>query len=287
MQRVWLILLIFLTFTAACEPSQSDSCGGYMCDNDPGRIPRDDSDDGPDPDPVCGDGDCHLTELDWCDLDCIRGSSCGDSRCDDAERSAGSCAQDCGGGQQGCWNSNQISSAPIQLQIGAMAQQCQQWCWAAVTSMVGAYYGAYLQQCELASLKAGFTAPACCQYAACGYQPCDQPALPAEIDGVLGSVLGLYATRMSRGLDENELQIEISNGRPVIVGYTSSFSGHVVLVTGFSGQTDDMRATYTVVDPYYGVFQVTHHELAYGYGLGTARWAETWYQISPSADGCF
>jgi hypothetical protein len=173
------------------------------------------------------------------------------------------------------------------LPIGPIGQQCPQWCWAAVISMIASAYGTVAAQCELASAKAGFNAPSCCNYAACAYPICDQPAPTFQMEQVLGSLLGIHGTSVQGKISESELRSEIANGRPVIVGYLNSFAGHVVLVTGF-GPGPAGSAPYHVVDPYYGVFDIPYAQLAYGYmGGGTSwTWGYTAYRLSPYANGC-
>lgn len=221
--------------------------------------------------------------------------SCGDGRCDYAEGESNySCPSDCppngpgpgpGGGY--CGDHLPVDEGGVQLDVGPQPQQCQEWCWAATTTMVANYYGVAASQCGLASIKAGFQYPACCDYAACSYQACDQPAPPNQIDAVLGQVLGIHGYENDGAITQQQLALEISNGRPVIVGYLNSFAGHVVLVTGFRPQSYG-GFLFHVVDPYYGIFDVGYDQLRYGYmGAGASwSWAFTWMHLSPRADGC-
>lgn len=220
---------------------------------------------------------------------------CGDGYCDRHE-SPYSCPRDCGyTGNSGpgndpdagyCGDRLPIASGGITLSVPGMFQQCPEWCWAATITMVANYYGVTIAECGLASSKAGFSQPVCCRYGACAYQACDQPAPPRQMNFILGNLVGIHGYQADDKIAATRLMTELSNGRPVIVGYLNSFAGHVVLVRGFTG--DRSSPEFDVIDPYYGEFLVTYDQLAYGYaGAGASwRWAFTWMHLSPSTDGC-
>ncbi|HTM68772.1 MAG TPA: papain-like cysteine protease family protein [Candidatus Binatia bacterium] len=224
---------------------------------------------------------------------------CGDGRCDYVEGESNySCPADCppggpggpDGGAPGAYCGDHLplnDGDGVQLAVPELPQQCQEWCWAATTTMVAQYYGIQAQECVLASIKAGFQQPVCCQYSACSYQACDQAAPPNQIDVILGQVLGIHGYENDGAITQESLALEISNGRPVIIGYLNSFAGHVVLVTGFRRLSYHVFQ-FHVVDPYYGVFDVDYNQLRYGYmGAGASwSWAFTWMHLSPRADGC-
>ncbi len=227
---------------------------------------------------------------------------CGDGRCDRLQGESNySCPRDCppdgtGPGRPSdggttpaggfCGNRLPVAQGGVLLPVRPIGQQCQEWCWAATTTMVGTYYGVNVSECGLASSKAGFSGPVCCQYAACAYPACDQAAQPDQIDVVLGQLLGIHGIETNGAIGEQDLGLELSNGRPVIVGYLNSFAGHVVLVSGF-GPGPGGNA-YHVIDPYYGVFDVSYGQLAYGYMGGGMQWtwAFTWSHLSPDPNGC-
>lgn len=220
--------------------------------------------------------------------------SCGDGRCDYSEGESNyACPADCppngpGPGPGGDYCGDHLPPDPsgVLLPVGPMPQQCQQWCWAAVITMVANYYDVPATECELASMKAGFNYPACCSYAACSYQACDQPAPTNQIEYILGQIIGIHGYAENAAISEAVLQTELANGRPVIIGYLNSFAGHVVLAIGYAPGPGGTR--YRIVDPYYGVFDVTYQQVAYGYMGGGAswRWGYTAYHLSPSSDGC-
>lgn len=177
----------------------------------------------------------------------------------------------------------------VQLGIRPMGQQCQQWCWAASASMVSAYYGRSVTECQLASVLAtaynnGFQVN-CCAQGICAPGLCDMAAQTQDLSNILGVALDLHGEYLPQALTERALAVELTNGRPVVIGYRGSFFGHAVVITGYGFNQNDV-ALFRVVDPYYGVFDVTYQQLAYGYLNGSLAWAETWYRLSPWTDGC-
>ncbi|MEY4744646.1 MAG: hypothetical protein RL272_591 [Candidatus Parcubacteria bacterium] len=223
--------------------------------------------------------------------------SCGDGRCNYAAGESNySCPADCqpsrggpdgGAGPGGyCGDHLPVASGGVSLPVSPMPQLCEAWCWAASSTMIATYYGISATECGLASVKAGFRYPACCDYAACSYPVCDQGAYPREEDAILGQVLGIHGFAIDASLTEVQVQTELSNGRPFIVWYSGSFSGHLVVVSGFARSGG--QYLYRVNDPYYGVFDVTYGQLVYGYHGGGQSWLwnKTWYHLSPRADGC-
>lgn len=224
--------------------------------------------------------------------------TCGDGRCNYAAGESNySCPADCppgpgggpdGGAGPGGWCGDHLAIDPggVQLPVTFMPQQCESWCWAASSTMIASYYGNGATECQLASVKAGFQYAACCNYAACSYPACDQGAYPREEDAILGQVLGIHGLAIDASLSESQAQTELSNGRPFIVWYSGSFSGHLVVVSGFAPYGG--QYLYHVDDPYYGVFDVPYGQLVYGYHGGGQNWLwnKTWYHLSPRTDGC-
>jgi len=240
---------------------------------------------------VCGDGKCTVAEMSSCATDCgALKPMCGDERCADAERSGGTCPLDCGGSiVDFCGNRISVSQEPVMLAVYAMRMACHERDWSAVGSMLGSFYGVYRSECHIASAKAGYDDGACCLMTSCTQGSCDAPANGDDVSNMLRDDLGLRGVGLERGLDESELQIELSNGRPVIIALDSSAGTRYAIVAGFSGQRDGVTATYTVIDPYYGTIESSHHSIVYGaYGTGPldAFWARSWYRLAPESDGC-
>jgi papain like cysteine protease AvrRpt2 len=175
-----------------------------------------------------------------------------------------------------------ISPTRIQLPLTPIAQQCAEWCWAASISMIANYYGATVQECTLATAATGNSVD-CCNYAACSISACDQGEGGNAVDTFFPE-LGIHGSDYPCALPERELAAEIGAGRPVMIGFQGPFSGHAAVVSGY---TPGNPATYTLNDPYYGVFEMTYQELlAGGVQIGETPWAESWAQLSPKTAVC-
>lgn len=235
----------------------------------------------------CGDSVCSPNENSFsCSIDCQSSVGyCGDGICQQGE----SCSADCS--VTDCWARNGFPTTNVELfnSYNYMMQSCQQWCWSACATMVGQYFGKHATQCTLMSLRAGFSdLNTCCQYAACSYQVCDTPAPHNDITNLYLYALGLNVVMLTSPISEAAVVNEISNGRPIEIAYTNSFSGHVVLITGLQYWGPN-QYTYTVMDPWYGTFSgVTYQQLLYGYmSMGVySYWSHTWYHIAPVQNGC-
>lgn len=191
----------------------------------------------------------------------------------------GNCGAPQSGPSQTCGDRPPAESG-VQLSIDLLPQPCSQWCWAAVSTVVGRYFGRPTSQCELASLKTGRS---CCQYGSCVFDACDQPALGEELTTILSRHFGLHGRWLGSPIPEEDLRTELSNGRPVIVGFQGPFAGHVAVVTGFAPGTP---TTYRVLDPWpaYGeISSITYSELRNGPMM---PWTQTWLGLSPRQDGC-
>lgn len=261
----------------ACEGRETS----YNCPLDCGR-----------PANHCGDGYCNYGETaSTCPNDCDDGGGyCGDGYCGSGETKT-SCPQDCGGTTPTTPKSCGPDHLPIDrsgtyLGVSFEPQQCTEWCWAGVSVMVASYYGIGASECSLASVRNGYQQGACCFQGACQTSQCNTPAPPLVIESMLRDVLGIHGLSVNNGLTEQQVQTELSNGRPFIVGYLNSFAGHVVLVDGF--QPSGSGYVYSVLDPFYGSFAVSYNQLAYGYMGGGMqwRWGYTAYHLSPRTDGC-
>jgi len=169
----------------------------------------------------------------------------------------------------------------IDLTVPGYYQQCQQWCWAAAASMVTGYYGNHLTECQFASKLTYGDTISCCNYGCAAY--CNRTASMSQLSQIM-SLTGLYHA-VSGPLTEVALQIELSNGRPIIIELRGSFSGHAVVVSGYRPSSYGIM-TYTVLDPWFGRSNPTYQQLLTGYSGGQARWYGTMYRLSPRADGC-
>jgi hypothetical protein len=85
----------------------------------------------------------------------------------------------------------------------------------------------------------------CCVYGGCNIQGCNVGAQPEQVPQVLLQN-GLRSVLLYRALSEAEIKTELSQYRPIIMGFTSFGSGHVVLMYGFDSST----GRYFVSDPW-------------------------------------
>lgn len=151
------------------------------------------------------------------------------------------------------------------------------WCWAACADMTAAYYGnTGVAQCDFANFLFGLDG--CC--ASPSSPLCDQGASAQDIVKVYSNY-GINSTLSESTVSFSSLDFEVSNSRPVEVGYQWFDSqgrpdgGHVALViqTGVANNQEAVR----VNDPAYGSGGVLYSNLLTAYGQG--RWIATWTNI--------
>ena len=232
---------------------------------------------------TCIEGSCDMRALtgEACDDDddCWPGDVCTEGSCSYANNYPAQPNQPNAPSDDPSCNITELPSQ-AQLQLAEYGQVCTQWCWAATTTMVANYYGIQMFGCELVS---AYTGQQCCNYQACGLQVCNQPA---STQGMTAAMhwMGMQAQFANGALSETQLMRELALGRPVIVGYQNSFSGHVVVVTGYRSGP---QTTFHVVDPYFGVFDnITYQSLRNGYQAGQYQWGVTWHGMSANGKGC-
>lgn len=166
------------------------------------------------------------------------------------------------------------------LPVNYQYQQTQSWCWAATSSMICYYYERPAQQCQIVGLFMNYN---CCG----NPYPClNRPGQLYEIQQLFGTV-GL-TSNLGGPLSFDQIQSEIDAGRPVIVAYTGSFAGHVVVIDGYRKMQDmflgcvdvgELSSEVFIKDPYYGEFTVPYG-LSFSYS-GTMTWTSTIYGIRP------
>lgn len=174
------------------------------------------------------------------------------------------------------------------LPIPSRTQECTERCWAAVLTMVGRYYGKNLQECDFAGIRSRSN---CCTPNSCTDEACNQPASENQVGDMMNHDLSLLHNFTRRQLTESELQLELSNGRPVVIGFGQNDSAHIALVTGFIivEQDGEERNIYHLTDPWpqIGVVQWTYNDLLAGPPYDVPLpWRATWFRISPREDGC-
>lgn len=151
------------------------------------------------------------------------------------------------------------------LSVPFIAQQTPVWCWAAVSEMIFRYRGRGATQCQILS---GWYRGDCCTFP----QFCQTTAPIQAIQQTLYAFGGLNSATYPGPISFQNIQSEINSGRPVIVAYRGSFSGHVVIIYGY-----DARGNVYIRDPYYGSF-VVPYGASFSYG-GQLIWSDTIYGI--------
>ena len=104
--------------------------------------------------------------------------------------------------------------------------------------------------------------------------------------------MGIYHLYVHDILPREKIQIELSNGRPVMLyiemgntkGVVTFEDQHVILITGF--RKFDGYDLYTIHDSAYKKYELNYDELHYGTRVRQWQWFETWYHFSYRQDGC-
>lgn len=149
------------------------------------------------------------------------------------------------------------------LPVPLVRQQTQVWCWAATSEMIFRYYSLPITQCQLVSV---YLNQECCT----GNPFCAVPSGTMDtIQRGLFLVGGVRSTWAPGPLSFDQVAAEIDAGRPIMIGYRGSFSGHVVMLTGYARATRYVK----ILDPYYGAFDVPYgSSLVYN---GQFLWTDT------------
>lgn len=178
----------------------------------------------------------------------------------------------CDGGTGGSNPSPTPTPTPVtgkSLNVPFDFQENQNWCWAATIKMVSDYYGNDVEQCAILSYWYGVQ---CCLYP----YACDTTGSSGQIINTLAAN-GIYSQWLQSAFSFEQVKQEIDEGRPLILGYRNSFSGHVVVVYGYT-QSGELL----IYDPYFGPFTVPYGtSFSYGSGYNTMYWSETFYSLRP------
>lgn len=168
-----------------------------------------------------------------------------------------------------------VGDAFTQLPIARVQQAESEWCWAACGEMIGKYAGhSDLTQCKLANAYlqgTGFCVDACSQSSKCD--------APCQLDRIarIYARFQIASTLMTGPVSPSTLAREIgSTRRPVMAMLTyHNGAGHVLLVTGYSGQ----GAAVYVMDtrPGYGEGWIDYNALVQAHGAGA--WTASWVNI--------
>ena len=161
------------------------------------------------------------------------------------------------------------------LQIAVQTQLQTEWCWAAVTASISAFYSdaPAKKQCELATTLL---------YTDCCIEPLPPPPPPAwsgnapyALDGALQLVNHLKGDLISDVIPFAQIVTEIDAGNPVcchINWTTGNLGGHFNVIVGYDGTTRDV----IVRDPYspYGQSTLPYETFKSNYHGGT--WDQTY-----------
>lgn len=161
-----------------------------------------------------------------------------------------------------------LPAATTALNFTMQRQLQTQWCWAAVTSSVAAFYGNKTwKQCRIVTEELGELS--CCANGSSA--TCNRPWL---LDKALTRA-GLLAAFTAKILSPQQITSEIQAGRAlgVRVGWTGG-GGHFLVVAGCSAQS-----VLDVFDPWFGRSSVNYFTFRTAY-QGTGRWTHS-YQTQP------
>ncbi len=156
------------------------------------------------------------------------------------------------------------AAASANLNLSVEAQMGNNWCWAATSKSVSAFFdpASPWTQCGIAAACLGGQ---CCVAPA----PCDVPFALEIALAVTGNLQGAP----QQGSDSRaNVQGEIDGGRPVCCHIAwSADSGHFVAISGYDWNTDDVF----VEDPLYGSQTVPYAGFVSAY-RGSGSWDYTY-----------
>jgi hypothetical protein len=141
------------------------------------------------------------------------------------------------------------------------------WCWAAVTASIAAYYqNKGWTQCRVVNDRLGQVV--CCQDGSS--TTCNQPFY---LDQALGRV-GNLANYVASPLTMNQIRTEIDANRPigVRIGWMNG-GGHFITVRGYSDQ-----GVVDVQDPWYGASTVDYVTFVSRYH-GFGKWTHSYRSV--------
>ncbi len=163
---------------------------------------------------------------------------------------------------------------PLQRQVQS------NWCWAAVTASVSAFYGSPSPwtQCEVADAALG--RQDCCTTGSSDPTKCNRPFyLETALD-----TTGHLATITARNLTIAEVKGELANGRPICARVEwADRNGHFLALVGcFVGASGD--AYLDVSDPIYLESQILFRDFAASYQTG-GSWTHSYFTTGAARGG--
>jgi hypothetical protein len=163
----------------------------------------------------------------------------------------------------------QVDGNTVLLQVPWYPSAQDEWCWAACAQMLGYFFSNQLtDQCEFANI--GVPNKNCC-----GSPPdCNTP-VALTVVGQLFAELGKPATYWPNPIEFEQIQSEITAGRPVQIGFQwSNQQNHVAVIAGVSQDSVGPMVYVNDPDPQYAYGWVYFCNLQQAYGLGSWQW--TW-----------
>lgn len=151
------------------------------------------------------------------------------------------------------------------LAVPFVPQMTQVWCWAACSQMVAAYAGNDVAQCTI--LSKWFNAPCCTNY-----QACATPGSLGMIQTTIVAESGWNSRAVPSAISFEQFRAQIDREKPVIISYSGSFAGHVVVGFGY----DSDARTIDVHDPNSGTWTVSFAaSFRYGSMANSLNWTST------------
>jgi len=149
------------------------------------------------------------------------------------------------------------------------SQSCNEWCWATIITETVTFvqhqdnhHNCGQDECNLVSdlfdLNHGSGTIQCCSIGCSS--GCNIIPQPSQIISIINSlqVYAVLTTTTSSPLSSKDLQLELSQLRPLILGYSSLSGGHIVIMVGFN-ITDGM---FYLHDPWTDQsYQATYDQL--------------------------
>jgi hypothetical protein len=146
------------------------------------------------------------------------------------------------------------------------AQRMREWCWAAVSVSIEAFYDRHSTwtECKMAAAEFGTS---CCDFA----QPCNRVN---RLDPPLTRLGRLRGRPLFRTLTFVEIQKEIDAGRPIAVrvGWREG-GGHFLAIYGYH-VTPGGIPQLLLGDPFYGDSRVNYDHFTTAY-QGSGTWTDT------------
>jgi len=158
------------------------------------------------------------------------------------------------------------------LELSMQHQLQDNWCWAAVSTSVAAFFGSTnWTQCSVVSKE---VKDATC----CANGSSSKCNVPWRLDKALRRVKALKKKRDGIPGDLEGIRREIDDGRPVCIRIAwSGGGGHFIAIEGYR----DDSASVAVEDPWHGASDVPLAVFRSGRYHGTGSWTHTYYTKKP------